>query len=453
MNVSLEKLSEVSGKILVSVEENDYQDAVNKQLKEIGRTHEFPGFRKGHVPFGTLVRRFGKDVKSDVINNEVYKAVVKYIEENKLHILGEPMPAEVKEISMDQKDYNFEYEVGIAPEFTVNLDNEKLPFYEITVSDAMMDEQDKALRERFGAQVPGEEVDEKALVKGAIMQLNADGTVNENEDAIQVINGIVAPMYFTDKEEAAKFTGKHVGDKVVFNPYKTCNGNVNELASMLQCDKAKAESMKDDFELAISEIIVVRPAEHNEEFYTNVFGKDKVADEAQYNTELRAMIARQLAPNSDELFHFQAQKQLVADFGNFELPAEFLKKWLVLRNEELNAENIDAEYEKLIPVFKWELIKGKIAENLEIKVEEAELTNFAKMVAARQFAQYGMTNLTEDIFEDYAKRILSNRESRQQIAEQVFDSKLFNGIKAKANVETKQVSLDEFKAVVEEAQK
>lgn len=453
MNVSLEKLNDVEGKITVSVEEQDYASELTKKLKEIGRTHDFPGFRKGHVPYAQLVRRFGRDVKSDIINNEVYKAVINYIEENKLHILGEPLPVEVKEISMEGKDYTFEYEVGIAPEINVDLTAETLPYYEITVTDQMMSEQDTALRERFGAQVPGEEVDEKALVKGAIMELNADGTVKETEDAIQVVSGIVAPMYFTDKEESAKFIGRHVGDKVVFNPFKTCNGNVNELASMLQIDKERAEGLTADFELAISEIIVVRPAEHNEEFYTNVFGKDKVADEEQYNNELRAMIARQLAPNSDELFRYQAQKQLVEKFGNFELPAEFLKKWLVVRNEELTAENIDEEYNKLIPVFKWELIKGKIAEMLEIKVEEPELVNYAKMIAYRQFAQYGMTNLTEDIFEDYAKRILAKRETRSQIAEQVFDVKMFNAIKAKATVDNKTVTLDEFKTIAEEAQK
>lgn len=453
MNVSLEKLNDVEGKITVSVEEQDYASELTKKLKEIGRTHDFPGFRKGHVPYAQLVRRFGRDVKSDIINNEVYKAVINYIEENKLHILGEPLPVEVKEISMEGKDYTFEYEVGIAPEINIDLAGETLPYYEITVTDQMMTDQDNALRERFGAQVPGEEVDEKALVKGAIMELNADGTVKESEDAIQVVSGIVAPMYFTDKEEAAKFLGRHVGDKVVFNPFKTCNGNVNELASMLQIDKERAEGITADFELAISEIIVVRPAEHNEEFYTNVFGKDKVADEEQYNNELRAMIARQLAPNSDELFRYQAQKQLVEKFGNFELPAEFLKKWLVVRNEELTAENIDEEYNKLIPVFKWELIKGKIAEMLEIKVEESELVNYAKMIAYRQFAQYGMTNLTEDIFEDYAKRILAKRETRSQIAEQVFEVKMFNAIKAKATVDNKTVTLDEFKTIAEEAQK
>ncbi|MDE5971082.1 MAG: trigger factor, partial [Muribaculaceae bacterium] len=351
-----------------------------------------------------------------------------------------------------QKDYTFEYEVGLTPEVKIDLESLKLPFYQIKVTDEMVADQDKALRERFGAQIPGETVEDNALVKGAIMELNPDGTVKESEDAIQVIDGIVAPYYFTDKEQTKLFLGKKVGDKVVFNPAKTCNGNTAELASMLHIDKDKAASVTGDFELAISEIIVVRPAEHNEEFFKNVFGEE-VKDEEAYNKNLREMIAAQLAPNSEGLFRYMAEKEIIEKFGKFELPAEFLKKWLVARNEELNAENIDTEYERLVPAFKWELLKGDICAKNDIKVEEPELLAFAKQMAMRQFAQYGMTNLSEDIFEDYAKRMINDAKTRNQIVEQVVDNKMYNAIKAKAQVDNKEVSLDEFKKVAEEAQK
>ena len=452
MNVTLEKLNDLTAKIIVNVEENDYKEKLNKDLKQIAKTHDFPGFRKGHVPFSQVERRFGKAVKSDIINQEVFNKVIEYLKENKINILGEPLPIEIKEVSLDQKDYTFEYEVGLTPEVKIDLESLKLPFYQIKVTDEMVEDQDKALRERFGAQIPGETVEDNALVKGAIMELNPDGTVKESEDAIQVIDGIVAPSYFTDKEQTKLFLGKKVGDKVVFNPAKTCNGNPVELASMLHLDKDKAASVTGDFELAISEIIVVRPAEHNEEFFKNVFGEE-VKDEAAYNQHLREMIAAQLAPNSEGLFRYQAEKEIIEKFGKFELPAEFLKKWLVARNEELNAENIDAEYERLVPAFKWELIKGDICSKNDIKVEESELLAFAKQMAMRQFAQYGMTNLSEDIFEDYAKRMINDSKTRNQIVEQVVDNKMYNAIKAKAQVKNKEVSLDEFKKVAEEAQK
>ncbi|MEZ3591238.1 MAG: trigger factor family protein [Muribaculaceae bacterium] len=452
MNVTLDKTGNVSAKLIVSVEEKDYQDKVTKDLKEIGKRHAIPGFRQGHVPFGELKRRFGKQVTSDVINREVYEAVSKYIQENNLSILGEPLPVEVKELDLvNQKDFTFEYEIGLAPEIDVKIDKEtKLPFNLIEVSQEMIDQQNQAFRERFGAQVPGETFEPKALVKGAIMELNEDGTVKESEDAIQVINGIVAPMYFKSKEEADKFEGKKVGDKVVFNPYKTCDGNVTELSSMLQIDKERAAHVTGDFELAISEIIVVKLAELDEEFFKNVFG-DKVKTEEEYFAALKDMIAQQLLGNSNMLFRADTEKILVEKYGNVELPVEFLKKWLVARNDGFTAENIDAEFARMEPSLKWQLIKERIAKQLDVKIEEADVLNHAKFIAANQFAQYGMTNIDDETLADYAKRILADKQYRPRIVEEVGDIKLFTAIKNAADIEEKTVSLDEFKELAAKA--
>ena len=451
MNVSIEKIDNVNGKITVSVEENDYKDKVTSELKQIGKTHTIPGFRKGHVTIDQLRRRFGKQVKSDVINHEVYNAVIDYIRDNKIAILGEPLPVDVKEIDLNDADYTFEYEIGLTPEINVDLKNVKLPFYNIEVSKEMVDEQDANFRERFGNQVPGEEVDEKALVKGSIMELNEDGAVKEGEDAIQVVGGIIAPMYLKDKEEADKFIGKKLNDKVVFNPWKACDGDVTRLASMLNIDKEKAAEAKADFEMSIAEIIVVKPAELNEEYYKNIFGPDKVKNEEEYFNAIKEMISAQISGNSEMLFRMQAEKQLVEEYGNIELPTEFLKKWLVRRNEGLTTENIDEEFEKMIPSLKWQLIKERIAAVAEIKIEEADVTNHAKAIARQQFAQYGMTNVEDDMLTDYAKRILEDKNSRSRIIEEAGDVKLFEAIKQSAKIEAKSVSVDEFKAIAEKA--
>lgn len=451
MNVSIEKIDNVNGKITVSVEENDYKDKVTSELKQIGKTHTIPGFRKGHVTIDQLRRRFGKQVKSDVINHEVYNAVIDYIRDNKIAILGEPLPVDVKEIDLNDADYTFEYEIGITPEINVDLKNVTLPFYNIEVSKEMVDEQDANFRERFGNQVPGEEVDEKALVKGSIMELNEDGSVKDGEDAIQVVGGIIAPIYFKDKEEADKFIGKKLNDKIVFNPWKACDGDVTRLASMLNIDKEKAAEVKADFEMSIAEIIVVKPAELNEEYYKNLFGPDKVKNEEEYLNAIKEMISAQISGNSEVLFRMQAEKRLVEEYGNIELPNEFLKKWLVRRNEGLTAENIDEEFEKMIPSLKWQLIKERIAAVAEIKIEEADVTNHAKAIARQQFAQYGMTNVEDDMLTDYAKRILEDKNSRSRIIEEAGDVKLFEAIKQSAKIEAKSVSVDEFKAIAEKA--
>ncbi|MDE6529112.1 MAG: trigger factor, partial [Muribaculaceae bacterium] len=407
-------------------------------------------FRKGHVSIDQLRRRFGKEVKSHVLNEEVYRSVIEYIRENKLDVLGEPLPVEVKEINLDDADYTFEYEVGLAPAIDVKIDKDiTMPFYTIEVSDEMVNEQDTALRERFGAQVPGEEADAKALVKGAIMQLNADGSVNTEENAIQVVDGIVAPMYFTDKDQAALFLNKKVGDKVVFNPFKTCNGNAAELASMLHIEKDRAAEVTGDFEMAISEIIVLKPAEHGEEFYKEVFPGNAITTEEAYYEELRKMIALQLLPNSEHLFNRDMQNELMNRFGTFELPAEFLKKWLVARNEGLTPENVNEEYDKIASSIRWELLRGKIAEKLEIKVSDDDMLQFAKALAYQQFAQYGMTNMDEETITNYARRILEDKNYSGRMREDVGNRKLFNAIKALVNLEAKTVSLDEFKKLAQ----
>ncbi len=445
MNVTLEKKEDGTGIITVNVEENDYAAKVTSQLKEIGRTHTIPGFRKGHVSIDQLRRRFGKEVKSDVINREVIDAAVKYLDDNKVEILGQILPVEVKEIKLDDKDYTFQYEVGLAPEISVELGKDiNVPFYNITVSEDMVKEQDQALRERFGTQGPGEEVDAKAIVKGSIMELNADGTVKEGDDAIQVTDGIFAPMYFVDKSQAELFAGKKVGDKVVFNPWKATGGNAAELASMLHISKEKAAETKGDFEINIAEIIVLTPATLGEDLYKAAFG-DSVKTEEEYYNALRSMIASQLAPNSQILFDRDAEKVLVEKYNDMKLPANFLKKWLVSRQEELTEENIDEEYTRMEPALKWQVIKDKIAAANDIKVEAADMENYAKMLARRQLAQYGMANADDDLVDNFAKRFLENGESRRGIAEQVGDRKLFMCIRAKVNVEEKTVSLDEFK--------
>lgn len=448
MNVTLQKTDAVSGRLTVEVVENDYKDKVKEDLKKIGKTHQIPGFRKGHVSIQDLQRRFGRQVTSDVINQVVYEAVMKYIEENKLAVLGQPVPVEVKELDLkNQKDFTFEYDLALAPALDIKLDkDEHIPYYNIEVDQTLIDEQDKALCKRFGAQVPGEEFEPDALVKGSMMELNEDGSIKEGENAIQAISTIVAPFYFKDKAEAAKFEGKKVGDKVVFNPRKSCDGDIAELASMLNIDKERTAEVQGDFELAISEIIVVRPAEHNEELYKQAIG-EKVTTEDEYFEAIKAMIGKELAGNSEMIFRLSARKYFMEKYGNMELPAAILKKVLIQSNEDVTEENVDEIYDNSVNDLKWQLIKEQIAKKSEMKLTEEDLMELAKSVASRQLAQYGMTNMDDETVTAFAKNILDDKNYRPRLAEQAGDIKLFDIIKAAVTLDEKTVSLDEFKEI------
>ena len=460
MNVNYEKNPDgLTAKITVAVEENDYAAKVKAELKKIGATQTIPGFRKGHVSVEHLTRRFGKEVKSEVINRVVIEAVDKYIKENNIVYIAEPLPAsEPQAITMEQKDYTFAFEIALPAEIDIKLDKDvTLPFYTVKVTDEMINEQDKALRERFGAQIPGEEADEKALVKGTIMELNEDGTVKESADAIQVIDGIVAPMFFKDKAQAEKFLHCKVGDKIVFNPWATCEGNPTEMSSMLHItDKEAAANVKSDFELTVSEIIIVKPAELGEEFYKNVFGPQaNIENEEQYRQQVAQMVATQFAPTSQEVFQLTARKYLMDTYADgVKVPDAFLKRYLLLENPELTAEKLDEDFEKyVVPDVKWQLIRDEVGKKLDVKITEEDVMEVAVATARRQFAQYGLTNLPEESYVEYGKKLIADKNTRQNLANAAATVKFFDAIKNAINIEAKEVSVDELRAVITELTK
>ena len=445
MNISKQELSPVELRLTVSLSENDYKDDVTKQLKEIGRTHQLPGFRKGHVPFGELKRRFGKQVTSDVINETVYKAVMDYIKENNLRLMGYPIPVQVEEVA-EAGDQEFAYEIGLIPtlEGIKPTKEDHYPYYEIEVTDAMVDEQDAALRKRFGTQKPGEEMTEDGVVKGTLMQLNEDGTVNTAEGAIQVNDGVVFPLYFKDKEQTAKFNGAKPGDKVVFNPNAAAAGDAAELASMLHLDKAIAGDVKSDFEMNISEIIVNEPAELNQEFYNNVFGEDKVHNVEEYRAAVKEMIANELEQNSHILFRNTFDKAMMEKYADMPLPADVIKKLFFSK-----AENPDEAYNADINGIKHEVIENNLLTDLDIKVDDNEILQMAKALTARQFAQYGLAGFDDEIITRYAKEQLQKEEIRNQIAQQVLSGKLYNAIEEAVTLDKQVVSLDKFKEIAQ----
>ena len=262
----MNKLDAVNATITISLEEKDYQDKIKKMLRDINNNRPEPGFRPGKVPAALIQKKYGKAVKSDVLNKEVADALYNYIQENNIQVLGQPVPVPAADFSLDNKDFTFEFKVGVAPEIDTHVNKEMhIPYYTIEVSEEMIQRQDEMLRRRYGKQEPGEEVEPNALVKGVITELDAEG--KPLEGGIVVENGILSPEYFKSEEQKALFAGKKVGDVVVFNPAATCDGNETELSSMLNIDKEQTANHHGDFTMDIKEIIVLKPAEDGAEFF------------------------------------------------------------------------------------------------------------------------------------------------------------------------------------------
>lgn len=443
MKVDYAKIDDVNGELTVVLEEKDYADKVKKQLKEISKNHAEPGFRPGHVPAGLIQKKYGASVKYDVINKEVGSAIFDYIKENNLHVLGNPVPMQDEAFDINGPDFTLKFKVGVAPEFDTHVNKDlHVPYYTIKVTDEMIDRQDEQFTRRFGKQEQGEVVDATALVKGVITELDENGNVKEG--GIVVENGIVSPQYFKSEDQRKLFEGKHVGDIVRFNPAATCDSNATELASMLNIAKEETENHKGDFNMEIKEIIVLKPAEHNQEFFDMVFGADKVHNEEEYRAALRDMIAASLVNDSNYRFTIDAKKAIQDAIGELKLPDEVLKDFLKSQNEALNNENIDEEYVRLRPELEWELEKEAVAAQLDIKVEDSDLLNTARMMARSQFAQYGMTNVPDETLDRYAQDILKDERARNQVYNQTVDMKLFGGIRATVSVDDKEVSVEEF---------
>ncbi len=382
-------------------------------------------------------------IKYDIINQEVGNAVFDYIKENKLHVLGNPVPQQNDDFNINAADFTLKFKVGIAPEFDTHVNKDlHVPYYTIKVSDEMIDNQDQMFSRRFGKQEPGDTVDATALVKGVISELDENG--EPKEGGVVVENGIVSPQYFKSEDQRELFMGKKVGDIVRFNPAATCDSNATEMSSMLNIEKSEVENHKGDFNLDIKEIIVLKPAEHNQEFFDMVFGADKVHNEEEYRAALKEMLVAGLANDSNYRFTIDARNTISAAIGELQLPDEVLKEFLKSQNEALNNENIDEEYTRLRPELEWELEKEAIASQLDIKVDEEDLKNTARMMAQSQFAQYGMPNVPAETLDRYASDILKDEKARNQVYNQTVDMKLYNGIRASVTVDEKEVDVEAF---------
>lgn len=448
MNVSHNSIDKLNAVISIEIEKADYAERVKKSLRSYGERANIPGFRRGHVPYGMLVKMFGKSVKAEEINRLVSESLYNYISDNKLNILGEPMTAEDQTIDLDaDENFTFKFDIALAPEINVTVDkNIKVPYYNIAVSDDMVAKQDEMFRQRQGKQLTVEAVtEERDLVKGSMVELE-NGVAKEG--GIVVESTILSPAYI--KEEKEKFNGVKVGDKVVFNPAAACQDSVGELASMLNIDREAAANVKSDFEMTVTEITHLQPAEHDQEFFDGIFGKDNVKSEEEYTAKVREMIAAQLAPESDYRFGIDARKAIETAVGEIELPAEFLKRWLVATNEKYTDENIAEEYGKMEADLKWHLIKEHIAKAFEVKVADEDLKALAMSVTRQQFAQYGMTNVPDELLENYSQEMLKSKESRSQLIDRATEAKIQTAIKNAVTLEEKEISTEDFGKLFQE---
>jgi len=450
MNIVRKDLDQNNATITLSIEKVDYAEKVDKTLRDYRKKANIPGFRPGMVPVGLVKKMYGKAVLAEEINKLVSDNLYKYIRENNVNNLGEPLPNETEQKPIDfdtQEDFEFVFDLGIAPEFEVELTKkDKVKFYAITVSDEMIENQVKSYTGRYGKYIQEEVVEEKDMLKGELLEM-ANGKVNES--GIKVQDATITAAYMKDDAQKALFVGAKKGDVITFNPAKAFESEV-EISSLLKISKDAAKAIDADFQLKIEGITRYQESEVDQELFDKVYGEGVVKSEEEFRTKIKENIQENLVADSEYKFGLDAQEMLVAKFDNLTFPETFLKRWVLASNEKFTAEMLEEDYPKMIADLKWQLIKGKLIKSSNINIESNDVEEFAKKMAKAQFAQYGMIGMDDEIIANYAKDMMKKEETVQTIVDRVTDQKIFAVIKEAVKLDNKEVSIEDFNKMFEE---
>ena len=444
MNIVRKDIDQNNAILTLSIEKADYTEKVEKTLRDYRKKANIPGFRPGMVPAGLVKKMYGKAVTADEINKMVSDELYKYISDNKINMLGEPLPNETeqKEINFDtQEDFEFCFDLGLAPEFEVELTKkDKIKFYNITVSAEMIDNQVKSYQQRYGKYIQEETVEEKDMVKGELLEL-ANGKVNEK--GIKLSDAVLTPAYMKDEAQKAIFVAAAKGAVVTFNPAKAFDNDA-ELASLLKVSKDEVKDITSDFQFTIESITRYHEAEMNTELFDKVYGEGVVTTEEEFRAKIKENIQENLTDDSDYKFGIDAREVVLEKYDSLTFPDAFLKRWVLATNKNITPETLEEDYPKMIADLKWQLIKDKIAKANDIKIEAEDVNGYAKKMAKAQFAQYGMIGMDDEILENYAKDILKKEETAKGIIERVVENKVFEAIKGAVKLDTKEISIEDF---------
>jgi trigger factor len=452
MNVSLKNNDAVSGILKVEIEKNDYAELLDKNLHKLRQKVNMPGFRKGMVPLGIVKKLYGKHAMVEEINKLVSEKVSSYIFDHDLKILGEPIPNETEQKTIDyETDENFEFcfDIAFSPDIAVELTKEDaLNYYQVKIDDEMIDKQIDSYLKNYGSYDTADQVEAEDLVKGIVAELE-DG--EPKDGGILIEEAVLMPFYMKDKAEQEKFIGAAPDQKIVFNPYNAYEGAEVEIASFLRIDKDKVKDTKGDFSFEIKEITRHKPAEPNQELFDRIFGPDAVKDEATFREKMKEFLTEQFVPNSDAIFRRDMRAMLLKKAGEVTFAEDILKRWLLLADKDKTTkEKVDEDYPKVAEDLTYHLVKEKLVRDHEIKVEESDIEAYGKRMAKEQFAHYGMLAVPDNVLENYVKDMLKKQDTVNDLVNIVITEKLSAWIKEQITVTDQEVTTEELSKIFNE---
>ena len=450
MKVTFENPDKVNGLMTLTVEESDYKDNVEKTLKDYRKRANIPGFRPGQVPMGLIKRQVGTSVKVDEINKLVGQEIYKYVQENKIQMLGDPMPSEQQQPVDVEKDapYTFVFDIAVAPEFEIKLSgHDKVDYYSIKVDDKLIDQQVDMYASRGGHYDKVDSYQENDMLKGDLRELDAEG--NTKTEGITVEGAVMLPNYIKVDDQKKLFDGCKLGDIITFNPKKAYPENLGEISSLLKVSREEAENIDADFSYQITEISRYVKADVNQDLFDQVFGKDAVKDEKEFRERVAETLKAQFAVDSDFKFIQDLRAHCEKKVGELTYPDALLKRIMLNNNKDKGEDFVEKNYEMSIKELTWHLIKEQLVAANNIKVEDADVKEAAKEAARAQFAQYGMNNVPDEYLENYAQDMLKKKEYVDNLVDRSIDRKLTEVLKNVVKLNPKEATLDEFNKMME----
>ena len=442
MNISLENIDKVNAVITAVVETAEYTEKYNKALKEAKKKINMPGFRPGMVPVGLVKKQFGVSILAEEVNKILQEGLFSYISENKVNMLGEPLPtADNDNVSLvEGESFTFKFELAIAPEFEVALSkDDKINYYNVEVTDEMVENQINMYRQRGGNYEKVDSYEDNDMIKGVITELNV-------ENAVSVENAVLLPKYFKNEDQKKLFEGAKLNDVITFNPSVAYDNNEAEMAALLKVEKEDVANHKGEFNYQITEITRFVLGELNQELFDNVFPGGEVTTEEEFRARIKTLISDQFKKDSDYKFILDVRKYVTEKVGKLEFPEEKLRKILAAKaGEEKAAEQYDRSIEELT----WHLIKEKLVEIYAVKVDDADVKEMAKEVTRMQFAQYGMLNIPDEYLENATKEMFKKRETVDNLIDRCIEVKLGGAIKEAVTLEESTVSAEDFNKMFE----
>lgn len=444
MNILRNDIDEVNAQVTITIEESDYAEKVDKALRDYRRKANIPGFRPGLAPIGMTKKMYGRAVKADELNRTLQEAIYNYIKENDLDILGEPLPIDDQhEVDFENNTkFDFKFDLGLAPKYEPALNKkDNLKYYNVKVTDEMIDKQVNNYAGRFGNYNEVDEAHGKDMIKGSMVELDADGNVRQ--DGISVDETTMAADYMKDEEQKKLLEGAKKGSVIRFNPKKAYDSDV-ELSSILHISKEEAANMTSDFNLTINSIIHYTPSEVDQTLFDKVYGKDIVKSLEEFRTKVAEGIAANYKEDSEYKLGIDAKALAIKKMAKLVFPEEFLRRWLLATNDKMTQEQLDRDFPAMLDDLKWYLFKTRMAKANGIKVERDDINAFARRMTRVQFAQYGMTEVPEEILSNYSSEMLKKDETVRNISEKIVEEKVVDIMRNAVKLTATEVTVDEF---------